>query len=71
MKREYEWCAREEQEIPSDQFRTVEGTRLHRLESPDGASLHRATDGIEVEVDQGKLKELQAPPQPPGLEMLP
>lgn len=73
-----EWCAREEDEFPVDQFETIGKTRLHKLVAEDSSeSFHRATDGIEVEV---KLKhevkardveERQRPPQPPGFVMGP
>jgi hypothetical protein len=73
MDKEHEWCAREEREISSDQFVTVDGTRLHKLVSRDGSpeSFHRATDGVEVETDGTELKERQEPPEPPGFEMSP
>jgi hypothetical protein len=69
-----EWCAREEDEFPIGQFDTIGETRVHKLVSDVGrASFHRATDGIEVDIQVGaiKPKETQAPPQPPGFVMSP
>jgi hypothetical protein len=56
-----EFCLGEIDWFPVDQFDTMDGSRIHKVDSP-----HRATDGIHLEIDdhgQG-IKEIQDPPHP-------
>jgi|tagenome__1003787_1003787.scaffolds.fasta_scaffold14820183_2 hypothetical protein len=58
-----EFCPYEGDFFDVKEFRVVAGTKIHDVEPP-----HRATDGVVVELKDGKLTVHQKPPRPPSFK---
>ncbi len=45
------FCPFENEFVPKEEFEEIEGTLIHKV----GKTRHRATDGIPVELEDGKI----------------